>query len=89
MPRWLSHLSRFVTGTKIHPGAHIGAGGTIHHGHGGVIGETAIVGRGSSLHQEVTLGGTGKDQGKRHPTLGRGVIVGPGAKVLGNIHIGD
>ena len=61
----------------------------IRHGYGVVIGETAIVGDGSVIHQEVTLGGTGKEQGKRHPNLGRGVVVGPGAKVLGNIYIGD
>lgn len=89
LPRLLSHLGRFLTGTEIHPGAQIGVGVVIRHGYGVVIGETAIVGDGSVIHQEVTLGGTGKDQGKRHPTLGRGVVVGPGAKVLGNIHIGD
>ncbi|WP_081972461.1 serine O-acetyltransferase EpsC [Leptolyngbya sp. KIOST-1] len=89
VPRLLSHLGRFVTGTEIHPGAQIGAGVVIRHGYGVVIGETAIVGQGSVIHQEVTLGGTGKERGKRHPTLGQGVVVGPGAKVLGNIHIGD
>lgn len=89
VPRLLSHLGRFLTGTEIHPGAQIGVGVMIRHGYGVVIGETAIVGDGSVIHQEVTLGGTGKEQGKRHPTLGQGVVVGPGAKVLGNIHIGS
>lgn len=89
VPRLLSHVGRLLTGTEIHPGAQIGVGVMIRHGYGVVIGETAIVGDGSVIHQEVTLGGTGKEQGKRHPTLGRGVVVGPGSKVLGNIHIGD
>lgn len=89
IPRLLSALARFLTGTDIHPGAQIGAGVTIHHGSGVVIGETAIVGDGTIIHQEVTLGGTGKDTGKRHPTLGKNVIVGAGAKILGNITIGD
>lgn len=89
VPRLISHVARFLTGTEIHPGAHIGAQVRIFHGIGVVIGETAIVGSGSVIHQEVTLGGTGKDIGKRHPTLGSNVVVGPGAKVLGNIALGD
>ncbi len=88
-PRLISHLGRFLTGIEIHPAAQIGSGVFIDHGMGVVIGETAIVGEGCTLYQGVTLGGTGKETGKRHPTLGRNVIVGAGAKVLGNIRIGD
>ena len=89
VPRLLSHLARAMTGVEIHPGAQIGCGVFIDHGMGVVIGETAIVGDMSLIYQGVTLGGTGKESGKRHPTLGTGVIVGAGAKVLGNIQIGN
>jgi serine O-acetyltransferase len=89
LPRLLSHLARFFTGIEIHPGATIGKGVFIDHGMGVVIGETAIVGDYCLIYQGVTLGGTGKEVGKRHPTLGQHVVVGAGAKVLGNIHIGD
>lgn len=89
IPRLMSHLSRFITGIEIHPGAQIGRGVFIDHGMGVVIGETAIVGDYSLIYQGVTLGGTGKETGKRHPTLGECVVVGAGAKVLGNIQIGN
>lgn len=89
IPRLVSHLSRFLTGIEIHPGATIGAGVFIDHGMGVVIGETAIVGSYSLIYQGVTLGGTGKQSGKRHPTLGENVVVGAGAKVLGNLDIGS
>ncbi len=89
LPRFLSHLARFLTGIEIHPGATIGQGVFIDHGMGVVIGETAIIGDYCLIYQNVTLGGTGKETGKRHPTLGHSVIVGAGAKVLGNIEIGD
>ena len=89
LPRLISHLNRFLTGVEIHPGAQIGQGVFIDHGMGVVIGETAIVGDGAVIYQGVTLGGTGKETGKRHPTLGKNVVVGAGAKVLGNIQIGD
>ncbi|MEM7589991.1 MAG: serine O-acetyltransferase [Cyanobacteria bacterium P01_A01_bin.83] len=88
-PRFLSHLGRFLTGIEIHPGATIGKGVFIDHGMGVVIGETAIVGDYCLIYQNVTLGGTGKQTGKRHPTLGKNVVVGTGAKVLGNINIGN
>lgn len=88
-PRLLSHIARLFTGVEIHPGAQIGKGVFIDHGMGVVIGETAIVGDYSLIYQGVTLGGTGKEIGKRHPTVGAHVVVGAGAKVLGNIHIGD
>ena len=88
-PRLISHLARFFTGIEIHPGAQIGKGVFIDHGMGVVIGETAIVGDYSLIYQGVTLGGTGKETGKRHPTLGDNVVVGGGAKVLGNIQIGN
>ncbi len=88
-PRFLSHLARFFTGIEIHPGATIGRGVFIDHGMGVVIGETAIVGDYCLIYQNVTLGGTGKESGKRHPTLGNHVVVGAGAKVLGNIRIGS
>ncbi|MEM7592760.1 MAG: serine O-acetyltransferase [Cyanobacteria bacterium P01_A01_bin.83] len=88
-PRLVSHLARFFTGIEIHPGAQIGQGVFIDHGMGVVIGETAIVGDYSLIYQGVTLGGTGKESGKRHPTLGENVVVGGGAKVLGNIQIGN
>jgi serine O-acetyltransferase len=88
IPRLLSHLARFLTGIEIHPGATIGQGVFIDHGMGVVIGETAIVGDYVLIYQGVTLGGTGKESGKRHPTLGDNVVVGAGAKVLGNILVG-
>ncbi|MEL6604687.1 MAG: serine O-acetyltransferase [Cyanobacteria bacterium J06614_10] len=89
VPRFISHVARALTGVEIHPGATIGSGVFIDHGMGVVIGETAIVGDLSLIYQGVTLGGTGKESGKRHPTLGTGVIVGAGAKVLGDIQIGN
>ena len=89
IPRFISQISRFLTGIEIHPGAQIGKGVFIDHGMGVVIGETAIVGDDALIYQGVTLGGTGKETGKRHPTLGNHVVVGAGAKVLGNIQIGD
>jgi serine O-acetyltransferase len=87
--RIISQISRSLTGIEIHPGAQIGRRFFIDHGMGVVIGETAIVGDDCLLYQGVTLGGTGKEKGKRHPTLGNHVIIGSGAKVLGNITIGD
>ncbi|MEZ4500744.1 MAG: serine O-acetyltransferase [Thermomicrobiales bacterium] len=87
--RIISHLSRFLTGIEIHPGAQIGKRFFIDHGMGVVIGETSIIGDDVMLYQGVTLGGTGKARGKRHPTLGNGVIVGVGAKILGDVTIGD
>lgn len=87
--RWLSQWARFFTAIEIHPGAQIGHRLFIDHGMGVVIGETSIVGDDVTLYQGVTLGGTGKEKGKRHPTLGNGVVVGTGAKVLGNIIVGD
>ena len=87
--RALSQLSRFLTGIEIHPGAKIGRGVLIDHGSGVVIGETAVVGDNCILYQGVTLGGTGKDKGKRHPTLGKNVTVGSGAKILGPFKIGN
>jgi len=89
IPRLLSQLIRFLTGIEIHPGADLGGGFFIDHGMGVVIGETTISGKNTTIYQGVTLGGTGKDRGKRHPTLGDDVIVGAGAKVLGNIQIGS
>lgn len=88
-PRLISHLGRFLTGIEIHPGAQIGKGLSIDGGMGVAIGETAIVGDYCYLYQDVTLGGTGKQYCKRHPTLGNNVTVGPGAKILGNIKIGN
>jgi serine O-acetyltransferase len=89
IPRLISHLARFLTGIEIHPGATIGKGVFIDHGMGVVIGETAIIGDYALIYQGVTLGGTGKEGGKRHPTLGTNVVVGAGAKVLGNLQIGN
>ncbi|MBD2362468.1 serine O-acetyltransferase [Anabaena minutissima FACHB-250] len=89
IPRLISHIARFLTGIEIHPGATIGQGVFIDHGMGVVIGETAIIGDYALIYQGVTLGGTGKESGKRHPTLGENVVVGAGAKVLGNIQIGN
>jgi len=88
LARCLSQIGRFITGIEIHPGARIGHSVFIDHGMGVVIGETAEIGNRCLLYQGVTLGGTGKDQGKRHPTLGENVVVGAGAKVLGAITIG-
>ena len=87
--RAVSQVSRFITGIEIHPGAKIGKGLVIDHGMGVVIGETAEIGDNCTIYQGVTLGGTGKDVGKRHPTLGNNVLVGAGAKVLGPFKIGD
>ena len=89
LARWISQFARFLTGIEIHPGAKIGTGVMIDHGSGIVIGETAEVGDGCTLYQGVTLGGTGKDRGKRHPTLGKNVMVGSGAKILGPFTVGD
>ena len=86
--RLLSQAARFLTGIEIHPGAKIGRRLFIDHGHGVVIGETAIVGDDVTLYQGVTLGGTGKEHGKRHPTIEDNVVVGGGAKILGNITVG-
>jgi serine O-acetyltransferase len=88
LPRFLAQIVRWITGVEIHPGATIGNGFFIDHGMGVVIGETTIIGNNVTLYQGVTLGGTGKERGKRHPTIGDSVVVGAGAKVLGNITIG-
>lgn len=87
--RVMSQVSRFFTGIEIHPGARIGRRFFIDHGMGVVIGETTEIGDDVLLYQGVTLGGTGKEKGKRHPTIGNNVVIGTGAKVLGNIRIGD
>jgi len=87
--RALSQLARLITGIEIHPGAQIGRRFFIDHGMGVVIGETTIVGDDVTLYQGATLGGTGKETGKRHPTIGDNVVVGAGAKVLGNITVGE
>lgn len=89
LARLTSQLSRFFTGIEIHPGAKIGKRLFIDHGSGVIIGETTEIGDDCTLFQGVTLGGTGKDHGKRHPTLGNNVSVGSGAKILGPVHIGD
>ncbi|MDI6732250.1 MAG: serine O-acetyltransferase [Candidatus Margulisbacteria bacterium] len=89
VPRFISQLSRFLTGIEIHPGAKFGSRVFIDHGAGVVIGETAVVGNDVTLYQGVTLGGTGKEKGKRHPTIGNDVVIGAGAIVLGPIQIGD
>ncbi len=89
LARVVSQAARWFTGIEIHPGAMIGKGFFIDHGMGVVIGETAVLGNNVTLFQGVTLGGTGKTKGKRHPTLGNNVVVGAGANVLGDIHIGD
>lgn len=88
-PRMISNIARFFTGIEIHPGATIGEGLFIDHGTGIVIGETAEVGDNVTLYQGVTLGGTGKEKGKRHPTIGNNVVVASGAKVLGSFTVGD
>ena len=89
LARLISQLGRFFTGIEIHPGAKIGKGLFIDHGMGVVIGETAEIGDNVTIYHGVTLGGTGKDNGKRHPTVGNNVIIGCGAKILGPISIGD
>lgn len=89
LARWISQRARHRTGIEIHPGATIGRRVFIDHGDGVVIGETTIIGDDVTIYQGVTLGGTGKDTGKRHPTLGRNVMVGCGAKVLGPVRVGD
>lgn len=89
LARFISQLARFLTGIEIHPGATIGEGLFIDHGTGVVIGETCEIGNNVTIYQGVTLGGTGKDVGKRHPTIGNNVMVGSGAKVLGPIVVGD
>ena len=89
LARWLSQHARHVTGIEIHPGARIGKGFFIDHGNGVVIGETAVIGDNVTVYQGVTLGGTGKDTGKRHPTIGSNVTIGAGAKVLGPFTVGD
>ena len=89
IPRLLNTFSRFLTGIDIHPGATLGPGLFIDHGMGLVIGETAELGSNVTLYQGVTLGGTGKEKGKRHPTLGNNVMVGAGAKILGAFEVGD
>jgi len=89
LARWNSQAARFLTGIEIHPGAKIGRRLFIDHGIGTVIGETSIIGDNVTMYQGVTLGGTGKEKGKRHPTLGNNISIGSGAKLLGNITIGD
>ena len=89
LARGISQFTRWVTGIEIHPGAKIGEGLFIDHGMGVVIGETAEVGNNVTIYQGVTLGGTGKEKGKRHPTVGNNVVISTGAKVLGSITIGD
>jgi serine O-acetyltransferase len=89
LPRFISQMARFITGIEIHPGARIGRRFFIDHGMGVVIGETTEIGDDVLLYQGVTLGGTGKERGKRHPTIGNNVVIGAGAKVLGNITVGN
>lgn len=89
LPRLISNISRIITGVEIHPGAQIGKQFFIDHGMGVVIGETTIIGDNVLVYQGVTLGGTGKETGKRHPTLKNDIVVGSGAKILGNITIGN
>jgi serine O-acetyltransferase len=89
LARILSQVNRLFTGIEIHPGARIGRRFFIDHGMGVVIGETTIIGDDVLLYQGVTLGGTGKEKGKRHPTVGNNVVIGTGAKILGNIRIGN
>ena len=89
LPRMLNTFSRFLTGIDIHPGAKLGPGLFIDHGMGLVIGETAELGSNVTLYQGVTLGGTGKEKGKRHPTIGNNVVISSGAKVLGSFTVGD
>ncbi len=89
LARWISQMARNATGIEIHPGATIGEGLFIDHGMGVVIGETTEIGNNVTIYQGVTLGGTGKDKGKRHPTIGNNVMIGSGAKVLGPFKVGD
>jgi serine O-acetyltransferase len=89
IPRLISQIMRFLTGIEIHPGAKLGKGVFIDHGMGVVIGETAEVGDNVTIYHQVTLGGTGKDIGKRHPTIGNNVLLGAGSTILGPIKIGD
>ena len=89
LPRFISQLAKWLTGIEIHPGATIGKGLFIDHGMGVVIGETSIIGDNVTMYQGSTLGGTGKKRGKRHPTLGNNIVVGAGAKILGDITISD
>jgi serine O-acetyltransferase len=89
LARLISQYARFLTGIEIHPGSKIGKGLVIDHGYGVVIGETSIIGENVLIYQGVTLGGTGKQKGKRHPTIGNNVVIGAGAKILGDITIGD
>ena len=89
LARWISQKGAHKTGIEIHPGAKIGKGFFIDHGHGVIIGETTVIGDNVTLYQGVTLGGTGKEHGKRHPTLGNNVMVSAGAKVLGSFTIGE
>lgn len=89
LARLVSHLARFLTGIEIHPGAKIGRGFFIDHGAGVVIGETTEIGDNVTLYQGVTLGGTGKEKGKRHPTIGNNVVISAGAKILGSFTVGD
>lgn len=89
LPRFLSQTAKCITGIEVHPGAKIGKGFFVDHGMGVVIGETTVIGNNVTVFQGVTLGGTGKERGKRHPTIGNNVVIGAGAKVLGNITIGN
>ena len=89
LARWISQRAARKTGIEIHPGAKIGKGLFIDHGCGVIIGETSVIGDNCTLYQGVTLGGTGKEQGKRHPTLGNNVMVSAGAKVIGSFKVGD
>lgn len=89
LPRFISQFSRWITGIEIHPGATIGNGLFIDHGTGVVIGETAEIGDNVTIYQGVTLGGTGKEKGKRHPTIGNNVVISAGAKILGSFTVGD
>jgi len=89
LPRFLAHITRFLTGIEIHPNATLGRRLFIDHGMGIVIGETTIIGDDVLIYQGVTLGGTGKQEGKRHPTIENNVVLGAGAKILGNINIGE
>ena len=89
LARWLSQVARLLSGIEIHPAAQIGKRLFIDHGMGVVIGETAVVGDDVTIYQGVTLGGTGKEKGKRHPTIGNNVVIGAGARILGNIIVGE
>lgn len=89
LSRFISHINRFLTGVEIHPGATLSEGLFIDHGMGLVIGETAEIGKNVTIYKGVTLGGTGKEKGKRHPTIGDNVVISTGATVLGSIKIGD